>query len=193
MKSTPTRPGHPYLKGALGIAALSAARSNDTYFSTKYRRIASHRGPIKAVVAIERAMLVVIWNMLATGGTYSDPGGDYFTKRRPERANQRALDQRRDLGDSVTLEPSHAVASSRTWRWAHDITIFAFAPVECTLERPGRRAMPATMPEPPEQPTSISVVTLVRLISHGVRESHARRNRPRVTRMVGRDPNSVPP
>ena len=110
VKSTHTRPGNPYLKGALGIAALSAARSNGTYFSAKYRRIASRRGPIKAVVAIEHAMLVVIWNMLATGETYSDPGGDYFTKRRPERAKQRALDQLRDLGYSVTLELDHAIA-----------------------------------------------------------------------------------
>jgi len=33
IKSTQTRPGNPYLKGALGIAAMSAARSNGTYLS----------------------------------------------------------------------------------------------------------------------------------------------------------------
>src|SRR5487761_2232966 len=110
VKSAHTRPGNPYLKGALGVAAMSVARSKNTYFAAKFRRIASRRGPIKAVVAIEHAMLVVIWNMLATGETYSDPGGDYFTKRRPERAKQRALDQLRDLGYSVTLELDHAVA-----------------------------------------------------------------------------------
>jgi transposase len=46
IKSTKTRPGNPYLKGALGVAAMSAARSNDTYLSAKYRRIASRRGPV---------------------------------------------------------------------------------------------------------------------------------------------------
>src|ERR1039458_1969881 len=45
VKSTRTRPGNPYLKGALGVAALSASRSKGTYFSVKYRRIASRRGP----------------------------------------------------------------------------------------------------------------------------------------------------
>lgn len=50
IKSTHTRPGNPYLKGALGIAAMSAARSKDTYLSAKYRRIASRRGPLKAIV-----------------------------------------------------------------------------------------------------------------------------------------------
>ena len=37
VKSTSTRPGNPYLKGALGIAAMSAARSHDTYLAAKYR------------------------------------------------------------------------------------------------------------------------------------------------------------
>ena len=58
VKSTHTRPGNPYLKGALGIAAMSAARSKDTYLSAKYRRIAARRGPIKAIVALEHAILI---------------------------------------------------------------------------------------------------------------------------------------
>ncbi len=32
MKSTSTRPGDRYLKGALGIAALSVIKRKDTYF-----------------------------------------------------------------------------------------------------------------------------------------------------------------
>jgi transposase len=110
VKSTHTRPGNPYLKAALGVAAMSVARSKSTYFSAKYRRIASRRGPVKAIVALEHAMLVAIWNMLTTGESYCDPGGDYFTKRRPDRAKQRALDQLRDLGYVVTLQPNNAVA-----------------------------------------------------------------------------------
>jgi hypothetical protein len=43
--------------------------------------------------------------MLTTGETYRDPGGDYFTRRDPELAKQRALDQLRHLGYSATLEP----------------------------------------------------------------------------------------
>ena len=40
VKSTKTRPGNRYLKGALGIAALSAPVERHTYFSAKYRRLA---------------------------------------------------------------------------------------------------------------------------------------------------------
>jgi transposase len=35
IKSTHTRPGNPYLKGALGVAAMSTARTNNTYLATK--------------------------------------------------------------------------------------------------------------------------------------------------------------
>ena len=105
IKSTQTRPGNPYLKGALGIAAMSAARSKDTYLAVKFRRIASRRGPIKAIVALEHAMLIAIWHMITDGIPYSDPGGDYFTRLNPDKAKHRALDQLHKMGYSVTLEP----------------------------------------------------------------------------------------
>ena len=95
VKSTHTRPGNPYLKGALGVAAMSASRSQGTYFSAKYRRIASRRGPIKAIVALEHAMLIAIWHMLHTGAFYTDPGGDFYTRLNPDQAKHRAIDQLR--------------------------------------------------------------------------------------------------
>ena len=105
IKSTHTRPGNPYLKGALGIAAMSAARSNGTYLAAKYRRIAARRGPVKAIVAIEHAMLIAIWNMLSTGTLYNDPGADFYTRLNPDKAKNRALDQLRKMGYDVTLNP----------------------------------------------------------------------------------------
>ena len=60
VKSTATRPGNPYLKAALGAAALSIANSHRTYLAAKYRRIATRRGPMKAIVAIEHAILTAI-------------------------------------------------------------------------------------------------------------------------------------
>ncbi len=104
VKSTHTRPGNPYLKGALGAAAMAAAQSRDTYFAAKYRRIASRRGPVKAIVALEHAMLIAVWNMLTTGATYDDPGGDFYTRLDPDRAKHRALDQLRKMGYAVTIE-----------------------------------------------------------------------------------------
>ncbi|MCZ9880699.1 IS110 family RNA-guided transposase [Arthrobacter sp. B2a2-09] len=105
VKSAKTRPGNRYLKGALGIAALSASRSNGTYFSAKYRRIASRRGPVKALVAVEHAMLTAAWHMLSTGELYRDPGADYFTRRTPSRTKAHAIGQLESLGYKVTIEP----------------------------------------------------------------------------------------
>jgi transposase len=104
IKSTRTRPGNSHLKGALGIAAMAASRSKDTYLSARYRRIASRRGPLKAVVAIERTMLTTIWHMANTGALYDDPGGDFYTRMRPDRAKQRAIKQLTSMGYRVTLD-----------------------------------------------------------------------------------------
>ncbi len=110
VKSTHTRPGNPYLKGALGTAAMSVARSKNTYLAAKFRRIASRRGPVKALVALEHAMLVAIWNMCSTGTYYADPGEDFFTRLHPDRARDRALEQLHRMGYAVTLEPLPAQA-----------------------------------------------------------------------------------
>lgn len=44
IKSTKTCPGNPYLKGALGVSAMSAARSKNTFFCAKYQRIGARQG-----------------------------------------------------------------------------------------------------------------------------------------------------
>lgn len=103
VKSTRTRPGNPYLQGALGTAAMAITRSNDTYFAAKYRRIAARRGPVRAILAVQHAMLIAIWNMGTTGTLYDDPGADFFIRLHPERAKTRALEQLRSLGYRVTL------------------------------------------------------------------------------------------
>ncbi|MFK5636033.1 MULTISPECIES: hypothetical protein [unclassified Ornithinimicrobium] len=59
---------------------------------------------MKAHVAIQHAMLTVIWHMLSTGQVYEDLGSDYYTRRRPERAKNRAVAQFQALGYTVTLD-----------------------------------------------------------------------------------------
>jgi transposase len=110
VKSTKIRPGNSYLKAALGAAALSIANTHGTYLAAKYRRIATRRGPMKAIVAIEHAILVAIWNMGHTGAEYNDPGADYYTRQDPERIRQHAMSQLQRLGYDVTLSPITASA-----------------------------------------------------------------------------------
>lgn len=50
-------------------------------------------------------MLTAIRYMLTDDHEYLDPGGDYFTRRDPDRARKRAVDQLRAIGYDVTLTP----------------------------------------------------------------------------------------
>jgi transposase len=104
VKSSKTRPGNRYLKGALGAAALSIARHQGTFLNAKYRRLAKSRGKAKAVVAIEHTLLVLVWTLLTTGTFYDDPGPDYYTRRNPQHAKNHAIHQLQTLGYDVTLE-----------------------------------------------------------------------------------------
>jgi transposase len=125
VKSTTTRPGNRHLKAALGVAALSAARTKDTYYSARFRRIAGRRRPVPsrrnksrgtsivgmiALVAIEHKMLTDAWHMLVNGAFYRDPGADYYTQHQPAKTKTRAIKQLETLGYKVTLEPLTDVA-----------------------------------------------------------------------------------
>ena len=60
-----TGKGNPYLKGALGEAAAAAAKT-DTFLGERYRRLVKRRGKLKALVAVARSILVIVWHLLAT-------------------------------------------------------------------------------------------------------------------------------
>jgi transposase len=80
-RSGRTGKGNPYLKGVLGEAAAAAART-DTFLGERYRRIVKRRGKLKALVAVARSILVIIWNLLADpAARYQDLGADYHTSR----------------------------------------------------------------------------------------------------------------
>ena len=110
VKSTSTRPGNRHLKGALGIAAMSASRSKHTYLAAKYRRIQARNGrrSLKAPVAIEHTILVAAWNMLTTGEAWHELGVDYYDHRNPDQLKRRALRSLRGLGYDVELTPAAA-------------------------------------------------------------------------------------
>ena len=56
--------------GVLGEAAVCAGRT-DTFLGARYRRIARRRGKKKAIVAVGRSILVIIWHLLANPDTDS--------------------------------------------------------------------------------------------------------------------------
>ena len=108
IKSAHILPGNKYLKAALGIAAMSAARSKDTYLAAKYHRTAARRGSLKALVALEHSILTAVWHMLANGECYTDPGADHYTRINPIKAKNNAINKLISLGYDVTITPAPA-------------------------------------------------------------------------------------
>ena len=102
-----TGKGDPYLKGALGEVAAVAART-DSFLGERYRRIARRRGRQRALVAVARSVLVVVWYLLNDpNARFVDLGPDFYTRRIDK--DRRARDlvrQLRALGHEVTLSPA---------------------------------------------------------------------------------------
>ena len=99
-----TGKGNPYLKGILGEAAAAAAKT-DTFLGERYRRLVKRRGKLKALVAIARSILVIVWHLLADrAARYHDLGASYYAgridKNRKMRDHVRQLEA---LGYTVTL------------------------------------------------------------------------------------------
>jgi transposase len=99
--------GDRYLARVLGEAAVGAART-DSFLGERYRRIARRRGAKKAVVAVGRSILVIIWHLMSDPqARFSDLGSDFFDQRiNPERRKRAHVRQLEALGYKVTLEPA---------------------------------------------------------------------------------------
>ena len=108
-KSGKTRHGNRWLVGALGTAAMAAARTKDTtYLGARYQRLAPRLGKKKAIVAVEHSILTAVWHMLTDDVDYADLGGDYFARLDPEHAMRRIVRQANMLGFTVRFDPIQA-------------------------------------------------------------------------------------
>src|SRR6201997_4075071 len=99
--------GTPYLRGALGEAAAAAAKT-DTFLGERYRRIVKRRGKLKALVAVARSILVIVWQLLSDpSARFRDLGSDYHTSRiNLQRRMRNHIAQLTALGYRVTVEPA---------------------------------------------------------------------------------------
>jgi transposase len=99
--------GNPYLARALGEAAVAAGRTN-TFLGERYRRIARRRGAKRAVVAVGRSILIIVWHLLADPTVrFHDLGpGFYDTRVNADRKRRNHVRQLEALGYKVTLEPA---------------------------------------------------------------------------------------
>ncbi|WP_425308280.1 IS110 family transposase [Ammonicoccus fulvus] len=99
--------GNRYLARAIGEAAVSAGRT-DTFLGVRYRRIARRRGTKKAMVAVGRSILIIVWHLLADPeARFNDLGPDHYDKRVSTTAKRRShIRGLEALGYTVTLQPA---------------------------------------------------------------------------------------
>jgi transposase len=99
--------GNPYLKGVLGEVASAAAKT-DTFLGERYRRLVRRRGRQRALVAISRSILVVVWHLLANpDARFVDFGSDFYEHHvNKERRTRDLVRQLIALGHTVTLSPA---------------------------------------------------------------------------------------
>jgi len=91
--------GNPWLNGILGEIAACAART-DTFLGERYRRLAKRRGKRKAMVAISRSVLVIVFCLLSDrSARFRDLGPDFYdTQISRDRKIRSHIRQLRALG-----------------------------------------------------------------------------------------------
>jgi transposase len=99
--------GNPYLARVLGEAAVIVGKT-DTFLGERYRRIAKRRGKKRAIVAVGRSILVIVWHLLVDPDThFHDLGSDFYdTRIGPDRRKRNHVRHLEALGYKVTLEPA---------------------------------------------------------------------------------------
>lgn len=99
--------GDPYLARVLGEAAVAASKT-DTFLGERYRRVARRSGAKKAIVAVGRSILVIMWHLLSDpDARFRDLGADYFVQHtNTQRKIRNHVSQLAALGYRVTLEPA---------------------------------------------------------------------------------------
>jgi transposase len=106
-KAGKTGKGNRYLKGILGEVAAAAAKT-DTFLGARYRQLVKRCGKQRALVAVARSILIIVWHLLNDpDARYHDLGSDYYTNRiDPERKTRDLVRQLQALGHTVTLAPA---------------------------------------------------------------------------------------
>jgi transposase len=104
--------GDTWLRASLGQAATGAARTA-TFLGQRHARIARRRGKAKAMTAVARSILVIIWQLLSNPqARYTDLGYGYYQARLDtDRKLRNHIRQIQALGFDITITKAALPAS----------------------------------------------------------------------------------
>jgi transposase len=101
-KQAPARKGNKYARRAAVQSAWCAVRTKGSFWKAKFGALCKRLGPKKAIVAIARKMLVVIFHMLCDGKPYEPPPPPKLSDKEINRRVQGHLKALAELGMHVT-------------------------------------------------------------------------------------------
>lgn len=102
-RPTTTGKGATWLRATLQEAAWAAVKTKQSYYRALYHRLKGRRGPKKAIVAVQHAMLAALWHMLTRRVPHQDLGADYFDRRNTARLRRHHVRRLEQLGYQVLL------------------------------------------------------------------------------------------
>ena len=105
-RSGTTRRGNPWLRRVLCQAAWPASRTQGTYLSAQFHRLAARRGRKRAIIAVAHSLLVIAHCLQRQQADYREHGGDYFDRLNAEGLKRHLLRRLARLGYKATLEPA---------------------------------------------------------------------------------------
>jgi len=98
------RKGNRYLKRICVQIAWAASRKKDSFQRMRFLRLQSRIGRNKAIVAVARQILVLVFQVLSTGQPYQDLGACFYDARDKQRAVERYTKRLTALGFLVQLQ-----------------------------------------------------------------------------------------
>lgn len=102
-RPTGTGKGATWLRATLQEVAWAAVKTKKSYYRTLYYRLKARRGPKKAIVAVQHAMLVALWHILKHRVRHHDLGADYFDRRNTDRIRRHHVRRLEQMGYDVAL------------------------------------------------------------------------------------------
>jgi hypothetical protein len=99
-----TRQGNKPLRAGLTQLAHAAARTQGTYLSAWYHRLAARRGKKRAIMAVAHSMVVRVFPMLSRNEPYRELGANDFDEHQHPHVVDRFTRRMERLGYHVHLE-----------------------------------------------------------------------------------------
>jgi transposase len=107
-RSGRARKGNVWLRSALIESAWAASNKKDSYFKTRFTRLAGRRGNKRAVFALAHSLLVTTWWVLKSGLPYRELGPSWLDEKKRSQLIRHHTRRLKELGAMPPIPPTHS-------------------------------------------------------------------------------------